>query len=149
MCVVHFPNNLATKSFQDVFKCVIPILPRAKTAVFIRKGKYKLTFDNQIDEDAPRPDGETGYSSHASGDSDAPFMVAPSPTDPNKPKGDAENRYTFVAIVSHRDAINGRNIKQPAAIYLTDKYDQCRMISSKMTREILKWIKVRAGIIKE
>ena len=124
-----------SQSIQHAYKCVKPILPEAKTLVFessddgmsmkyMKKDEYYDTWDED----------EIGYTQSAIGDSGSPYMIKETGTG-------GEAQYTFVAIVSGYFYSD-----QAAGTYMKGRSTQCREVASKLTKEILLWIKQWAGI---
>ena len=92
---------------------------------YLKKNEY-----DKWDED------EIGYTQPASGDSGSPYMFK------NKRRRGVA-RYTFVAIA----ASYYQRGKQAAGTYMKGRRTQCRDVTTKLTKEILLWIKQKAGII--
>ena len=120
---------------QHVYKCVKPILPVAKTLVFqSTDGGISMRYLEK-DYDTWNKD-DIGYTQPATGDSGSPYMVK------RRGRG-GKFRYTFVATVSSYQTFGN----QAAGTYMKGRRTQCRENASKLTKEILAWIKHKAGII--
>ena len=132
------------KTFGNAFKCIKPKLPRAETAVFsINKKHTKDMFWHhnhlkfmEFQKDEDRPDEETGYKVAYLGDSGSPYWVQSKDNKGNK-------RFTVLAI--NNGLTNDLFRNNPAEV-IKDEYYQCRQIATKLTEEIVKWVKVKSGI---
>ena len=115
---------------QKIFKCIKSIPPRAKNAIFNEIDKEgNLEYDNNVEEDASRPGDEQGYMSPSYGDSGSPYWM--------KGRNDAA---TLIAI-NHGVLTKSNNVKFPKGWYNNDPRLQCRIIATKVTKEILDWIR--------
>ena len=136
---------------QHDYKCMRPKLPRAKTIVFhqyesnLERGERVLKFEGQFYLDDKRPQHETGYTSDYKGDSGAPFMRSKTVFNENGKHHElgVHKKYTFVAVVSH---ILKTWDNEAAGSYLMHIENQCRSVATKITENILAWIKQMAQI---
>ena len=121
---------------MDVYKCIVAKLPKARTAVFTPYGAHSLTFIRflnflhfTLDDEHPYSD-ESPYLEVLEGDSGSGFWA--------DSFVDGEYRKTIVAVV-----MSGYGLKP-----LSDFSDldpkakhECRMFATKLTDEIILWIK--------
>ena len=137
-CASHLAE---TQAYQNVFKCLKPKLPVARTLVlFISKDDETLTFE-QVVQDYEPPKHETGYMSVFTGDSGAPCMF--SAKEQNSGQLSKADQYAFVAIV-----VGGLTFNNEAhGSYTKDRKYQCRSIATKLSEDIVAWIKRKANII--
>ena len=96
--------------------------------------KYAKTSEN----DKPRPEGEGGYLSMFSGDSGSPYWMTF--------KDNRENE-DVTAIIAVQQGVfhtvgDDDEVDEPARI----TQGECRQIATKLTNDILEWIKDKSGI---
>ena len=116
-----------------VYKCSKPVLPEASTHVFVWDDKrLKMTYTGLIVQYENWDNDEIGYTAPTTGDSGAPYMI-------HEPDHSGEDRYTFVAVVSHTKT-KYNNAPHAVGTYMRGE-SQCRTMASKLTPEILDWIK--------
>ena len=118
---------------KTIYKCIKPILPRASTYIFSRnfqEDTEELLFEDTVIKDGGWKDS-SGYISFFNGDSGSPFW-----------KTDASNRAILISIVSSKVG--------PKFEPITISYEipelQCRNKTSKVTEDVVLWVKQHAGI---
>ena len=114
-------------------------LQSANTLVFVYdKTKGKMMFYGKTEQYGPVGDKwDVGYTVPTVGDSGSPLIREFKDT-----KG--RSRYTFFAVASY-----SRDFVRPGDAYGTYYHSQlfqCNSYATKITRDILDWIKERAGI---
>ena len=131
---------LEKNKLLKMIKCIKPIFPRGDTAVFLEDVKTKVLKGPTMVQDDPNPRAkdETGYVSMHLGDSGAPFWV------PSSEFGHSDKDQNILIALykgSFRtgDAAHGS--------ISNNKEDQCRMISTKISEDVVKWIKGKAGVV--
>ena len=127
---------MVTDEEQSIYKCVKSVPLMAKNGIF----KESITFRDQFsfvksETDKQRPIDETGYVSPAVGDSGSPYWTT---------KREAGKlKAVLLAVVSF-------NLKEPTeayASYSNDPFYQCRIGATKITDDILRWIKEQTNIV--
>ena len=120
-----------------MFKCIGPDIPRANTAIFVkeRQGvlKPRLRLVGEVFDEGPSH--ASGYISTAHGDSGGPYWTT---GDVNKP-----TRAILVAI--HNSGAHFKGLAK--AGYSEDPYNRCMGFATKITENILRWIKIKSGMI--
>ena len=116
----------------EVYKCIKPVVPRAKNAVF----KESTTVTGQFDfldyeNDTKRPEDETGYVATAGGDSGSPYWI----TEPVN----GEIKATLVAVNSW-GSLEFLGNEEAKSAYLNNPYYQCSIGATKITDDIRLWI---------
>ena len=114
---------------SKIYKCIHPIIPKADNALFIKESPNgKLIFDSwQQDEEILEM--EHGYQHSSHGDSGNGYFV-------QRKDSEGRIRSTIVAVNS-----GGRNIFNPLT-----KTTKCRNYATKLTDEIIAWIKEKDQI---
>ena len=102
------------------------MIPRADNAIFFEQPDGTLRFDDFWQDDGP-PATDTGYKSAYTGDSGSPYWM--------ESEVEGEARQTVLAV--H----NTHYGKPPPTIYSTNALDQCRMLATKVTADVVNWIK--------
>ena len=115
-----------------MFKCVKPIIPRANNAVFRENHEHPEILEYiKSFRDPNRPPGEHGHIQLTLGDSGAPYWKECS-------NGNAE----LVAIHSGSITnIRGQYKSNDEYLASTGNTYQCINYATKMTKEIVQWIK--------
>ena len=124
--------------FQSIDKCVKSIVPRASTYIFSRTldDKYqvpimfeKLKYKGAVQDDEMKH--ASGHVTPYSGDSGSPYW-----------KNDASKRAIVVSIVTSKV---GPKV-DPRSGLLENPEMQCNNKATKLTEEVVLWIKEKAGI---
>ena len=123
---------------QSIYKCVKSIVPRASTHVFSRtlddKQQVLIKFE-KLKYKGPVQDDEikhaSGHVTTYSGDSGSPFW-----------KYDASKRAVVVSIVSSKVGPKS----DPRSPLNKNPEMQCNNKATKLTEEVVSWIKEKAGI---
>ena len=111
---------------QSVFKCIKAIPPRAMNAIFNEINEDgDLQYHENV-EDPTRPDNEHGYVSPSFGDSGSPYWME-----------DDTDTSTLIAI--HYGTSKKKD--KSRGWYDNDPFWQCRIIATKVTREMVDWIR--------
>ena len=122
-------------SVQDrlVFKCVKPVIPRAKNAIFNEVDNTGHLVYSNIEQDPKRPDYEQGHVQSAPGDSGSPLWK-------ESDFSATQKRATLVAV-QHAIIRNLRTSggSSTASSYLNDPYLQCRNFVTKITHQMKQW----------
>ena len=121
--------------FPNVYKCARGIIPRATAAVFILNENSELEFKEVFKDDPTKL--KSGYTSWWKGDSGSPIWVH----EPIIPYA-IKNRAVLVSMVEGRRREYMTNVN--AGIISTEK--KCDLIHTKITEELLDWIKTKAKI---
>ena len=121
-----------TKNHQEFYKCIQPKIVETRFAVFIeeKKGEELIDLEYKYDSQDTRADEASGYVQTMGGDSGGPYWT----TDTLLGK---DKRSVLVAI--HSDSIKHVPIT-------TEKRYRCRTSATKITDNILRWIKAKSGI---
>ena len=124
---------------MDTFKCLEAKLPRAITATFktkVSQSGDRLQMKNELRKDHEHPylDGEA-YLAVGAGDSGSPFWI-------DSFDNDQKYRKTVVAVL---EASHGM-LYDPLYGYDPSVTRICRTYATKLTEEIIKWIKEKSGI---
>ena len=90
----------------------------------------------EFKKDDGRPDEETGYKVAYLGDSGSPYWVQ---------SKDNKGNTKFTVLAIHNGGADDPFRNTPAEV-IKDEYYQCRKIATKLTEEIVKWLKVNSGI---
>ena len=123
-----FLEYIRTTELQKIFKCIKSIPPSAKNAIFNEIDKEgNLEYDDE-EEDVSRPDDEQGYVSSALGDSGSPYWMK-----------DHDGVATLIAI--HHGGLGKTRLTKAKVWYNNDPRFQCQIIATKVTKEMLDWIK--------
>ena len=111
---------------MDSYRCLDGNLPRAQVGVFIKHQDGSLLFVDW-DQDDKRPPNESGYLSTHYGDSGSPVF-----TTTKDEQG--KERTVMIAIQqgTHNPPENTR--------YKDGVLDKCRMIESKVSRDVVEWL---------
>ena len=123
--------------FLKVYKCIKPKFPQAITAVYESDERGEIRFTGKYKEDEQRPEEETGYLSTFVSDSGSPFWTETTDWIGRK-------RATIVALVQGAGKIGAQ---YDPTVFINDEYYQCRMIGTKLTKNIVDWVKKKSGII--
>ena len=100
-------------------------------AIFIEINKVgDLKYHEQV-KDPKRPDDEHGYVTPAFGDSGSPYWIE-----------DDTDTSTLIAI--HRGSVSRKD--KSRAFYDNDQLWQCRIIVTKVTKEMVDWIREKDAI---
>ena len=127
-CDTHY--FLDPKSFQAAYKCVKVKLPRANTLLFEWDEKLKkMTYTTKTIKDRKRF-YLSGYVSTDAGDSGSPLIV-------DMKDEEGEDIYTFVAVLALGEDFHAQI---PGSILTEERYE-CRNVASKLTPDVLNWIK--------
>ena len=121
---------------MDTFKCLEAKLPLAITAIFETEGSQsgdRLQMKNELRQDHEHPylDGEA-YLAAGKGDSGSPFWIDSFDDDQNY-------RKTVVAVLEASHGMLYDPLYDPSVTRI------CRTYATKLTNEILHWIKKKAG----
>ena len=111
--------------------CIRPDLPRAKTAVFElseTRGDCSVSF-KYMDQDDERPVDETGYFEGAFGDSGAAWF-----------KYGPKQKRTAIILAVHEGSWNPRHG------YMKSPQMPCRMEATKVSADVIQWIKDKSSI---
>lgn len=103
------------------------MIPAAITATFVENKAGNLEW--KADEKDDRDDNESGYISSGKGDSGAPYWTYDNLI---------ENHFRGTIVAIHSTG--------SGTVFLTNEYKICRETATKITDEILQWIKVKSGI---
>lgn len=124
-----------TKDHQIYFKCIKAKLPQTQAAIFVDTNIFvdpkNVVLKYLWDEQDPRYDDHTGYSAASIGDSGGPYWTYDTIY---------ENDLRAVAVAVH-------NAGNPYVNIESDKDFQCRIRATKITDDILDWLKKKSGII--
>ena len=128
----------------EVYKCIQPKLPRATTAVFevFESSTHKdtLKFFGKYIQDEERPEEETGYVSPYYGDSGSPYWVISESPENDGSVSPLSARRTIIGMVQGADHDN------PAKM-TNDRNNRCRIVATKITQELVEWVKKKSGIV--
>ena len=121
---------------RSYYKCIIPRLPKAEIAVFLRFGDGKLEFQGMVKDEShidyeKRKGYPNIYNNAAHGDSGGPIM-----TKVNDKMG--EKRHVLVAVIARGFSIRGLDKRELTTEPVKTK---CIADGSKVTEEIVNWIK--------
>ena len=122
-----------------MYKCVKTIPPKAENAIFIEKADGTLLFNGENPgesgwlKDSDISDIATGHFSSYAGDSGGPFWT--------EVVVDGESRQTLVAVYNAH-----RNVPPPVDVSELPK-DQCRLLASKVSKDVVKWINENMQLI--
>ena len=106
------------------------------TAVF-EKSNSHLVFDGTYEKDKERSELETGYISPYTGDSGSSFWITSEGLDP-----ELEKNKAIVVAIQHATALD--------SVRMTiDEKTQCKIWSTKLNQDIVKWAKVMSGIVEK
>ena len=109
------------------------MLPEALTYVFVWDDKQQtMTYTGEIVRYERFDSDEIGYTAPYTGDSGSPYMI-------HEPDPLGQERYTFVAVHSSTKT-KYDNFRTAVGIYMRGA-NQCRTFPSKLTADILIWIK--------
>ena len=129
-------NNILHSSFTDYYKCAKPVLPEALTYVFVwDDNRQTVTYTGEIIQNEKWDNDEIGYTAPFIGDSGSPYMI-------HEPDYEGEERYTFVAVHYFTKTFYG-NAETAVGTYMRGP-NQCRTLASKLTPDVLNWIKQAA-----
>ena len=120
---------------RSPYKCIQPMLPRAENAVFDTMEDGKLNFTGW-EKDEALPPTASGYVTGYNGDSGGPFWtksIFKTKKLFKEPQKEDQERQTIVAVFSSSPN------SSPAYSSLVEK--QCRMIATKISSNIIRWIK--------
>ena len=125
---------------RSIDKCVKSIVPRASTYIFSRtlddKHQFPIMFE-KLDYKGPVQDDEikhaSGHVTTFSGDSGSPYW-----------KYDASRRAIVVSIVTSKVGPKFG----PRSPFSDNPEMECNHKATKLTEEVVKWIKKKAGIPK-
>ena len=115
-------------AMNKIYRCITPKLPTAKNALFRRDVDGKLKF-MEWKWDEPRPERESGYMSGGGGDSGSPLFTYVADTDRKK-------RHIQIGVYNRAAFLT----KRMETKYSTDIKDKCRMIVSKLTGDVVRWL---------
>ena len=126
------------------YQCAITVLPRAKEAIFYKEKDKQLHWNTQWTQwkkDAKSNLG--GYGSTHTGDSGSPIWLSEQQT--GKPKSRASGTAVLVATVS---SFYSKGTKQRLTMGTMTEDEKCIMLNTKITDNLLNWIKIAADISK-
>ena len=114
------------------YKCIKPKIPETQVAVFVEKltNERETVLDYEHDRQDTYGDDTTGYVTPLSGDSGGPYWTYDRLN---------ANDVRSVLIAIHISGEDSTDIS-------SDKYAQCRIKSTKITDDILRWVKDKSGI---
>ena len=113
---------------KKIYRCITPKLPTAKNALFRRDVDGNLKFV-EWKKDAPRPERESGYMAGGLGDSGSPLSTCVM-------EDDWKKRHVQIGVYNRAAFLtNGME-----TTYSTDVKDKCRMIVSKLTGDVVRWL---------
>ena len=129
------------KRFKSINKCIKSIIPRASTYLFSRtlqtktlrnknKDYEKLEYEEVVEQDEEIK-GASGHVTTYSGDSGSPYW-----------KYDSSKRAIVVSIVTSKVGPKF----DPRSSLLENPEMQCNNKATKLTEEVVSWIKAKAGI---
>ena len=118
---------------QNYYKCIKAKIPKAQFAVFLDKSKNDeiVDLDFSFHSQDSHPKNVAGYIQTMIGDSGGPYWTYDRLIE-------NEKRSILVAIHSNYDGNDRLSIT-------TDEKSQCRMSATKITDDILQWIKEMSG----
>ena len=123
---------------KQINKCIKTVLPRASTHIFSQDERTgELRFENKVVQDEEWRDG-SGYVTTYYGDSGMPYW---------RTELTDWGRAVLISLVS---SIVGRKYagryKRPRTTFDTDPKYICRNKASKVTEDVVLWVKQKAGI---
>ena len=116
----------------DYYKCIRAKIPESQIAVFAERNTYSVIPDLEFkynDKDST-PDTMAGYLQTRSGDSGGTYWTYEAVN---------ENIKKSILIAIHSSSHDNIKIS-------TDKASQCRIMATKITDDILQWIKEMSGM---
>ena len=113
---------------KKIYRCITPKLPTAKNALFRRDVDGNLRFV-EWKKDAPRPERESGYMAGGPGDSGSPLFTCAM-------EDDWKKRHIQIGVYNRAAFLNNGM----ETTYSTDVKDKCRMIVSKLTGDVVRWL---------
>ena len=123
---------------QNYYKCIKAKIPKAQFAVFLDKSKNDeiVDLDFSFHSQDSHPKNVAGYIQTMIGDSGGPYWTYDRLIE-------NEKRSILVAIHNGKfyHSMDGRN----RLSITTDEKSQCRMSATKITDDILQWIKEMSG----
>ena len=118
--------------YQSAYKCIKPRLPAGRTAIFVQDTEGNIVYKESRKDIRPF-NMESGYMASGAGDSGAPYWKKEVNTLNSK---NNDFRSTLVAI--HTSGAG-------CPIFIKDYFLQCRTMATKITDEILRWIKIKGS----
>ena len=116
---------------QFYYKCIDAKIPERQFSVFVTEEWHLVDkLVHKHEEKDSRSDDTTGYATIGSGDSGGPYWTYDRVS---------KNHERSVVVAVHSSNIGSVDIK-------SDKQFQCRIIATKITDDILDWIKIKSGI---
>ena len=118
----------------DSHKCIRAKIPESQIAVFVERNTYSVQVDlefKNVKKDS-LPDLTAGYVQTRTGDSGGTYWTYDTVN---------ENDVRSIMIAIHSSSHPNDKIS-------TDKASQCRMMATKITDDILEWIKQMSGMQK-
>ena len=119
-------TGFGAEELRKNYRCVIGILPRADSAIFIEHQDGSLAFQNWI-QDEPRPPNESGYLGSFEGDSGSPYLTSTK---------DDEGKERQVIVAVHHAGFRAPEITK----YQDDPLEKCRMKATKISSDVLQWL---------
>ena len=133
---------------QSFYKCVKPILPRAVSGIFSKNRKYifpeQLKFKEHAQDDE-RPSKESGHVRPSYGDSGSPYWIPAEIFEPISKNRAPLSPYKATIVAIHSSKVGPKN---EVPKYSEDGKEQCTIKVTKLTDDIIKWVKERSGILK-
>ena len=119
------------KPMQSVYKCIKTIIPKASTHVFSQDQQTgSLKFENIVIQDESSKDA-SGYVTTFVGDSGSLYW-----------KTDSTGRAVAISIVNSKVGPKF----EPFSTYSENPKSSCNQKSTKLTEDIVRWIKQKSGI---
>ena len=116
-------------AMNKIYRCLVPKLPRAWNANFEKNKDGTLEFKDWF-QDEQRPEKESGYITGGPGDSGSPIVKEIYDEDMKR------SRYVTLAVYNMATVvIEGRD-----TYYSTNIKEKCRIMISKLTDDVLKWL---------
>ena len=115
---------------KDYYKCIEAIPPTAINAVFLKDEKGDLEFKTMVKDDEYY--SEQGYNHAGIGDSGSPLWKETYPGETNNPDS-GEKRQAVIAVLSSGSGLD--------LVSITDTQDKCPDLATKVTPDIIAWIK--------
>ena len=122
-----------SKKQKQVLKCVTPVIPRAKNAIFREiEGSEELHFI-RLRRDPKRPDDEYGHISIQSGDSGGPLW-----------RECKDGKAELIAVWL---GTRPRHASVPLGAYSSSQYEQdlitkCANFATRITRQMVEWFRL-------
>ena len=126
-------DKIVSDAMNKIYRCLQQKLPVAENAIFLQRLNGDLKFEHFV-KDEPRPERESGYMVGGKGDSGGSIIKKIHETKPGTKK-------THVLVGVYNKAVGSTTDQDGReTTYSTDINKKCRMMISKLTEDVVKWI---------